>query len=83
MVCTTTTPSTSTCTVADFPSWALGWTYAATLGTALVYLGEHYVVDLMVGLALAETVRRGTPALLPAARALSRAVQALERGARA
>ena len=25
---------------------ALGWTYAATLGLALVYLGEHYVVDL-------------------------------------
>ena len=22
---------------------ALGWTYAATLGLALVYLGEHYV----------------------------------------
>ena len=25
----------------------LGWTYTALLGTALVYLGEHYVVDLM------------------------------------
>jgi PAP2 superfamily len=61
---------------------ALGWTYAATLGTALVYLGEHYVIDLIVGLALAETVRRATPAALPAARALSLAVQALERGAR-
>ena len=29
---------------------ALGWTYAATLGLALVYLGEHYVVDLLAGL---------------------------------
>ena len=34
---------------------ALGWTYAATLGLALVYLGEHYVVDLAAGLALAES----------------------------
>jgi hypothetical protein len=40
------------------------------------------VIDLLVGLALAEGVRRGTPVALPAARALSRAVQALERGAR-
>ena len=29
---------------------AIGWTYAATLGFALVYLGEHYVVDLLAGL---------------------------------
>ena len=29
-----------------------------TLGVALVYLGEHYVVDLAAGLALAEGVRR-------------------------
>jgi hypothetical protein len=62
---------------------ALGWAYAATLGTALVYLGEHYVIDLAVGLALAEGVRRGTPVALPLARAVSRTVQALERGARA
>ena len=27
----------------------LGWTYAATLGIALVYLGEHYAVDLIAG----------------------------------
>ena len=33
----------------------------ATLGIALVYLGEHYVVDLAAGLALAETIQR-TPA---------------------
>ena len=36
---------------------ALGWAYAGTLGVALVYLGEHYVVDLAAGLALAEGVR--------------------------
>jgi membrane-associated phospholipid phosphatase len=61
---------------------AFGWAYAATLGVALVYLGEHYVVDLAAGLALAEGVRAATPALAPAASRLSRAVQALEARAR-
>ena len=28
---------------------AVGWSYALTLGFALVYLGEHYLVDLLVG----------------------------------
>jgi hypothetical protein len=57
---------------------ALGWTYAATLGLALVYLGEHYVADLAAGLALAEGIRRATPVLAPLARRLSRAAQLLE-----
>jgi len=57
---------------------ALGWAYATTLGIALVYLGEHYVVDLAAGLTLAETIRVAQPKLTPAARALSRALQALE-----
>ena len=52
---------------------ALGWTYTALLGTALVYLGEHYVVDLVAGLALAEGVRAGAPAATPLARRLSAA----------
>jgi len=56
----------------------LGWTYTATLGLALVYLGEHYVVDLAAGLALAEAIRRGTPVAAPLARRLSRAMQSLE-----
>ena len=59
-----------------------GWAYATLLGVALVYLGEHYVVDLAVGLALAEGVRAGAPALVGSAGTLSRAVQALERAAR-
>ena len=59
-----------------------GWAYATLLGVALVYLGEHYVVDLAVGLALAEGVRAGAPALAGPAASLSRAVQALERAAR-
>jgi hypothetical protein len=59
-----------------------GWTYAILLGVALVYLGEHYVVDLAAGLALAEGVRLGAPALAGVAGSLSRTVQALERAAR-
>jgi hypothetical protein len=59
----------------------LGWTYAATLGLALVYLGEHYVVDLAAGLAVAEGVRAATPAFTPFANRLSRALQALEKRA--
>lgn len=31
----------------------LGWAYAITMGMALVYTGEHYVVDLVAGVALA------------------------------
>ena len=61
----------------------LGWTYAATLGLALVYLGEHYVVDLAAGLALAEGIRRGTPVVAPLAGRLSRAVQGIEARAHA
>jgi hypothetical protein len=37
---------------------AVGWAYAVTLGFALVHLGEHYVADLLAGLALTMTVRR-------------------------
>ena len=62
---------------------AIGWAYTATLGVALVYLGEHYVVDLAAGLALAEAVRHGAPAVAPAARTLSRGLQSLEAQARA
>jgi hypothetical protein len=62
---------------------AAGWTYAVTLGFALVYLGEHYVVDLLAGLALAEGVRRNRHRAAPALRAVSRAVQRLETRAHA
>jgi hypothetical protein len=62
---------------------AVGWTYAGTLGFALVYLGEHYVIDLMAGLALTETVRRQGPRLAPLLRAVGRGVQRLEARAHA
>jgi membrane-associated phospholipid phosphatase len=61
---------------------AVGWTYAGVLGFALVYLGEHYVVDLLAGLALVAAVRVGEPLAEPLALAVSRAVQGLERAAR-
>jgi hypothetical protein len=61
----------------------LGTAYAATLGIALLYLGEHYVADLLAGLALAEGVRRGTPSALPLAQRLSVVMQRLEARARA
>jgi hypothetical protein len=49
----------------------LGWSYAATLGMALVYLGEHYVADLAAGLALAEGIQATTPVVEPVALRLS------------
>ena len=60
---------------------AIGWAYAGTLGFALVYLGEHYVADLLAGLALAEGVRLMEPLATPAFTRMSRVVQALERRA--
>jgi hypothetical protein len=50
---------------------AVGWGYTGMLGLALVYLGEHYVIDLVGGVALAETVRRAAPRLAPHARRLT------------
>lgn len=57
---------------------ALGVSYATTLGFALVYLGEHYVVDLLAGAALTVAVRRLAPRLQPLASRFARTVGALE-----
>jgi len=57
----------------------VGWTYAAALGFALVYLGEHYVVDLLAGAALVIAIRRGERYAEPVAKAVSAALQRLER----
>jgi membrane-associated phospholipid phosphatase len=57
---------------------AIGWSYALTLGFALVYLGEHYVVDLVAGLTLTEAIRRAAPRVAPLAERVSRAVSQLE-----
>jgi membrane-associated phospholipid phosphatase len=58
---------------------ALGWTYALTLGFALVYLGEHYVTDLAAGALLVAAVRRGEPLAEPVVRTISEGLQRLER----
>jgi hypothetical protein len=56
-----------------------GLAYAGTLGFALVYLGEHYLVDLLAGAALVILVRRGERYVEPLAQAVSRGLQRLER----
>ena len=61
---------------------AIGWAYATTLGVALVYLGEHYVVDLAAGLALTEAVRRASPLAAPTFGRVASGVEALEAKAR-
>jgi membrane-associated phospholipid phosphatase len=62
---------------------ALGLGYTAVLGFALVYLGEHYVVDLLGGAALTLAVRRLAPRAGPAVAAFGRAVARLEEMAHA
>jgi len=62
---------------------AIGWTYAMTLGLALVYLGEHYAADLLAGLALTEGVRALAPVIGPSLERTARVVQAIEAKAQA
>jgi membrane-associated phospholipid phosphatase len=57
---------------------AVGWTYALTLGFALVYLGEHYVVDLLAGMGLVLGIRALERPLTPLFRSISHGVNALE-----
>jgi membrane-associated phospholipid phosphatase len=57
---------------------AVGWLYAGTLGLALVYLGEHYVADLLAGAALTEAVRRQAPRAAPLVRRALGVLGALE-----
>ncbi|HET7418490.1 MAG TPA: phosphatase PAP2 family protein [Solirubrobacterales bacterium] len=58
---------------------AVGWTYAGTLGFALVYLGEHYVTDLIAGALLVAAVRRGERLAEPLVRGVNGGLQRLER----
>ncbi|HET8638689.1 MAG TPA: phosphatase PAP2 family protein [Solirubrobacterales bacterium] len=57
----------------------VGWSYALTLGFALVYLGEHYVTDLAAGAALVAVVRRGEPLAEPLVLAINGGLERLER----
>ena len=54
----------------------LGWGYVLLAGFSVVYLGEHYLVDVLAGLALAEAIRVAEPRLTPVVR---RVAQDLER----
>jgi membrane-associated phospholipid phosphatase len=55
----------------------VGWAYASTLGLALVYLGEHYAVDVIAGGALAEAVHRSAGPVTPAVHLLTRTLRRL------
>src|SRR5438270_3459721 len=48
----------------DSRAGALGFAYAAVLGFTLVYAGEHYVTDLLLGALVALSIG-GAEALLP------------------
>ena len=58
---------------------ALGWAYAGTLGFALVYLGEHYVTDLVAGALLVVLVRRGEAYAEPLVHGVTHGLRRLER----
>ena len=47
---------------------AIGWIYVAGAAFAVVYLGEHYVVDVVAGLAVAEIVHHAEPLAAPIVR---------------
>ncbi|MEA2372005.1 MAG: hypothetical protein QOH12_2399 [Solirubrobacteraceae bacterium] len=56
---------------------ALGWTYVGLAGFAVVYLGEHYLVDVLVGLAIAELVDRGEATVAPLVHRVTRELDRL------
>ena len=57
---------------------AVAWAFVVLIGFALVYLGEHYVADLIAALALAEAVWRAEPAVRPLVRAAAGVLSAFE-----
>jgi hypothetical protein len=57
---------------------AFGFAYLFALGFALVYLGEHYLVDLVGGAVLTVAVRRLEPRAGPLVARLGHAVRRLE-----
>jgi len=50
---------------------AIGWLYVAGAAFAVVYLGEHYVVDVIAGLVVAEIVHHAEPLAAPFVRAVA------------
>ena len=49
----------------DRTAGAVAWACTGLLAFTVVYLGEHYVVDVIAGLVLSEAVWRAEPAVLP------------------
>ncbi len=54
---------------------AVGWLYVGGAAFAVIYLGEHYLVDVLAGLAIAELVRVGEPLAAPVVRAVAYALE--------
>jgi membrane-associated phospholipid phosphatase len=59
---------------ADTAAGALGAAYAALLAGALVYLGEHYVIDVIAGVGVAVGIYAGEPLARPLAARAARLV---------
>jgi membrane-associated phospholipid phosphatase len=85
------TPSTHTASAAmlaialselDPRAGLAAWSYVAALGLALTYLGEHYLFDVLTGIALAAVLRLGEPLAGPPARRIAAAFDALSKAAR-
>jgi hypothetical protein len=54
---------------------ALGWSYVVLASFAVIYLGEHYLIDVLAGLTVAEVVRRAEPLVSPFAYQLARVLE--------
>ena len=54
---------------------AVGWLYVGGAAFAVIYLGEHYLMDVLAGLAVAEIVRQAEPLAAPLVRAVAYALE--------
>lgn len=54
---------------------ALGWAYALLASFSVVYLGEHYLIDVIAGFAVAELVRRAEPLVSPLIQLVARTLE--------
>ena len=54
------------------------WSYAVTLGLSLVYLGEHYVTDLIAGAGVVAVARNAEPLARPLVRLINNRLRRLE-----
>ena len=53
----------------------VGWLYVAGAAFAVVYLGEHYVLDVLAGLLVAEIVHHAEPLAAPVVRMVAYALE--------